>query len=145
MRMIAWAGLFLLLTAEYSCRRKEKSPEPSPAPLRYVDFEVEVNGECFILRLRDSARIAQARSIVGRSSPPFFPTGRLKRGSGTFNTCQGWHWNWHLHPDSVEFAEVAVEVCDGRPSDIENALSYWIDTVGFYCPWGAWIVREVPR
>jgi hypothetical protein len=38
-------------------------------------------------------------------------------------------------------AEVTIELCDGRPSDLENNLVYWMDTVGRFCPWSARLVE----
>ena len=39
--------------------------------------------------------------------------------------------------------DFAVEVCDGRPSMVEADLSYWLDTVGRFCPWGATVVERL--
>jgi hypothetical protein len=59
------------------------------------------------------------------------PNGRIVAGSGV-NT----GWSWHL--EDVEFVEVAIEICDGRPSDVEReGVSYG---GGRFCPWGAVIV-----
>jgi len=46
-------------------------------------------------------------------------------------------WTWHTDPQNVTFADAAIEVCDGLPSHIEANKTYWIDTVGSYCPWSA--------
>ena len=46
-------------------------------------------------------------------------------------------WSWHL--EDVEFVEVAIELCDGRPSDVEKESASYGG--GRYCPWGATIVR----
>jgi hypothetical protein len=46
---------------------------------------------------------------------------------------------WHLDPEDMSFADFSVEVCDGRPSDLDNDLAYWMDTVMQYCPWGPMI------
>jgi hypothetical protein len=40
---------------------------------------------------------------------------------------------WHLDPESVEFADITVEVCDGLPSDVEKGMI----TSDRYCPWSA--------
>ena len=39
-------------------------------------------------------------------------------------------------PD-MTFADLAIELCDGCPSHIEDDKTYWIETVGQYCPWSA--------
>jgi hypothetical protein len=38
-------------------------------------------------------------------------------------------------------AEVTIELCDGRPSMVEENLDYWVDTVRFFCPWGARLLK----
>jgi hypothetical protein len=48
-----------------------------------------------------------------------------------------------MAPDSIEVADVTIELCDGRPSDVESALDYWIDTVGRFCPWGTEVVARL--
>ncbi|HSL69378.1 MAG TPA: hypothetical protein VK864_04010, partial [Longimicrobiales bacterium] len=63
-------------------------------------------------------------------------SGRIVRGDGGFNT----GYSWHLDPATVEVVDLAIEVCDGRPSDLEEDLDYWVDTVKNYCPWGAKVV-----
>jgi hypothetical protein len=37
--------------------------------------------------------------------------------------------------------EVTIELCDGRPSDLDAELDYWAGTVKRYCPWGARPIR----
>ena len=64
-------------------------------------------------------------------------TGKLVRGDGGFNQ----PWSWHLDPASVSMAEISIEVCDGRPSYVEESLDEWLATVGdTYCPWGSRVV-----
>jgi len=58
-------------------------------------------------RLIEAARAAQA----GGSAR--IPIGRIVLGAGV-NT----GWSWHL--EDVEFAEATIELCDGRPSDVER-------------------------
>jgi hypothetical protein len=41
----------------------------------------------------------------------------------------------------VKLVEVTIELCDGRPSDLDRDLEYWLGTVKRYCPWGARPVR----
>jgi hypothetical protein len=44
-------------------------------------------------------------------------------------------WSWHLV--DVEFADATIELCDGRPSDVEKDGPAYGG--GRYCPWGATI------
>jgi len=65
--------------------------------------------------------------------------GRVLRGNGGFNA----PWNWHLDPDTVEFADLTVEVCDGCPTLMQADLDNYIDTVGQYCPWSTQIISRI--
>jgi hypothetical protein len=38
-------------------------------------------------------------------------------------------------------AEVAIEVCDGLPSYVEENVDEFVDRVGRYCPWAAQLVE----
>ncbi|MCS7163142.1 MAG: hypothetical protein NZ958_07460 [Bacteroidia bacterium] len=138
-------GVFFLAFLVLGCRREAEErpngPPPKPEP---VDFEVRVGEECFILRLRDSVRIAEARRILAQQEGRTIPLGPLYEGDGGFNRCGEHRWSWHFHPDSVIFAEIAMEVCDARPSYVEANLAEWLRSVRVYCPWGAQLVRELP-
>ncbi len=93
-----------------------------------------VASETFRVRLTSPEQIdAAQRARAG--SPARIPNGRLVAGTQV-NT----GWSWHL--EDVEFAEVTIELCDGRPSDVEReGTSYG---GGRYCPWSATIVSIEP-
>ncbi|MGH8906323.1 MAG: hypothetical protein ACRD0K_07375 [Egibacteraceae bacterium] len=103
-----------------------------------VVFVVEVAGEeRFRLLLEDPEKIAEAKRVMeaGRVG---VVSGRLAAGDGGFNA----PFHWHLAPSSVEFPDVAIELCDGRPSDVEADLDYWLNNVRRFCPWSAKIVAQ---
>lgn len=104
-------------------------------------FIVAVEGEQFRVRIDNALLASQARRMMNRQEQQKIINGELERGDGGFNT--GYHW--HMKPGSIEFADVTVEVCDGRPSDVESDISYWVDTVKRYCPWGGRFISEVGR
>jgi hypothetical protein len=58
--------------------------------------------------------------------------------------CDG-QWTWHVDPAAMSFAELAIELCDGCPSHIEDDKPYWLGTVGQYCPWTARVVAVDDR
>jgi hypothetical protein len=37
----------------------------------------------------------------------------------------------------VELVDITIEVCDGTVSMVDEAVDYWINTVGRFCPWDA--------
>ena len=100
-------------------------------PASSAEFVVDVAGERFILRLTDAETIALAEANrLGRNSR--FPLGPLRAGNGGFNA----PWTWHFDPSQTRLVELAIEVCDGRPSYVEEHKSDYPT----YCPWGARVV-----
>lgn len=90
----------------------------------------EVGGERFRAWLTTPEQIDAARAAQA-GGPAQIPNGRIVDGTGV-NT----GWSWHL--TDVEFAEVTMELCDGRPSDVERAGTAFGG--GRYCPWAARVV-----
>ena len=97
----------------------------SPSDTAVVTFGVA--GETFRVQLVGEKQIEAARAARGGGSAPI-PTGRIVPGVGVNSG-----WSWHL--ESVEFVEVAIELCDGRPSDVERQGTQFGG--GRFCPWGA--------
>jgi hypothetical protein len=103
----------------------------SPTALR-GDFLVAVGEETFVLRASDPETVRLLHdNFRGRNR--MFPVGPLRPGDGGFNA----PWSWHFDPERVRMAEVAIEVCDGRPSYVEAHLD---DFLRGYCPWSARVV-----
>ena len=107
------------------------SSPTSPTPV--AEFVIDVSGERFILRTTDPETIERARQNR-RGLNRMFPAGPLRRGDGGFNA----PWTWHLDPAETRMVEVAIEVCDGRPSYVEAHQADFPS----YCPWGATVVAE---
>jgi hypothetical protein len=96
-----------------------------PSHTAVVTFGVA--DETFRVQLVGEKQIEAARAARGGGSAPI-PTGRIVPGVGVNSG-----WSWHL--ESVEFVEVAIELCDGRPSDVERQGTQFGG--GRFCPWGA--------
>jgi hypothetical protein len=97
-------------------------------------FTVQVVNDSFIMYVTDPDTIRLATlNYQGRSTT--FPSGRIERGHGGFNQ----PWKWHFIPASVRMVEASVEVCDGRPSYVEQHVDDYV-AIG-YCPWGARVVK----
>ena len=101
-------------------------------------YLVRVVGETFRMRVVDPAAIAEADALIGK--PTKIIIGNLEAGNGNGDNIG---WSWHLDPTSIHFGDMAVEVCDGLPSHIENDLDYWLVRVGYYCPWSGEIVKRL--
>ena len=101
----------------------------SPSGAAVVTFRVA--DESFRVRLTTAEQVSAARAAMsgGRAR---IPNGRVVAGTDV-----NVGWSWHL--EDVAFAEVTIEVCDGRPSDVERAGAGFGG--GRYCPWTAVVVE----
>jgi len=93
-------------------------------------FVVQVVDEKFTMYVTNPEAVQLAlENMEGKNS--MHPQGDLDFGDGGFNK----PWSWHMKPETVEMVEVSVELCDGTPSMLEANLTYWVNTVKFFCPW----------
>jgi len=90
------------------------------------------DSEQYKIRLRDPTDIEIARKLLAGKEAPHIPNGVVIGGSSDVNA----GYSWHIDPDTVEFADVTTEVCDGLPSDVEKGLI----TSDRYCPWSAKVI-----
>ena len=115
------------------------SPSDSPASA-YPDGSMivtfKVATEEYRVLVTDPRNVAIAQKLLdGRAAPPI-PNGVVVRGDPSVNT----GWSWHIDPATLEFADVTAEVCDGRPSFVEDGTI----TSDHFCPWGAKVVSLEP-
>lgn len=118
------AGALLLSIVTSSCADSPASPSDTAVVTFSVaseTFRVQVIGDSQI----EAARAAQAGGSAS------IPNGRIVPGRDV-----NAGWSWHL--EDVEFVETAIELCDGRPSDVERQGSQFGG--GRYCPWNARVV-----
>jgi hypothetical protein len=96
-----------------------------------------VSQEDFHVWVTNEETIEQILALLAGESTANIPNGALREGQGP-----GHHnapWSWHLDPEDIGMAELATEVCDGRPSLVESLFEDYM-TVGRFCPWGAQLV-----
>ena len=86
-----------------------------------------VAGETFRVQLVGKSQIEAAGAAQAGGSARI-PNGRIVPGVGVNSG-----WSWHL--ETVEFVEVAIELSDGRPSDVERQGTQFGG--GRFCPWSA--------
>lgn len=115
------AAVSTLLSLVLGCADTPTSPSSTALAT------IGVGSEVFRVQLVGRAQIDAARAAQ-RNGSARIPLGRIVAGTGV-NT----GWTWHLV--DIEFVEAAIEVCDGRPSDVER------EGIGFgggrFCPWTA--------
>jgi hypothetical protein len=102
----------------------------STTPSEGAVVTIRVSNETFRVRLIDPADVEAARRAQA-GGPANIPNGRIVPGTEV-----NVGWSWHL--EDVEFAEITIEVCDGRPSDVERLGVHF--GAGRFCPWSARVV-----
>ena len=85
--------------------------------------------EQYKIQIVDPADITTARNLLARNEDPKIPNSIVIRDDPGINV----GYSWHIDPQSLEFADMTTEVCDGPPSDVENGII----TSEYYCPWAA--------
>lgn len=50
--------------------------------------------------------------------------------------------NWHMQDTTL--ADMTIELCDGTATMVDEDVTYWVDTVGRFCPWNATVVDIEP-
>jgi hypothetical protein len=123
--------IFFALLLGSACTTTE-APEFKGGVLATFD----VQGERFSIFITNPETIEQVYALSKGESDARIPSGRLLRGQVSYNK----PWHWHIDSQDIAMAHVTMELCDGRPSDVENNSDYWIDSVGRFCPWSAQLV-----
>lgn len=125
MRKLLWSAALVCASLAIGCG--EDTPT-SPSPAAVVTFAVA--GETFRVALTMAEQVAAARAAQAGG------LARIPSGGIVSGTQVNTGWNWHL--EDVTFAEVTIELCDGRPSDVERSGTEFGG--GRFCPWTATVV-----
>ena len=96
-----------------------------------VTFRV-ADKEQYKIQLTDPADIETARQLLAGEEAPKIPNGKVVFGDPGVNK----GYSWHIDPETLEFADMTTEVCDGLPSDVEQGII----TSEYYCPWVAEVI-----
>lgn len=123
-RVAAFLFILPLLSAAAACDEAPTTPSASAVAV------IQVSGETFRVRLTTPAQI-RAAELARDGGTAKIPIGRIVMGTEV-----NVGWSWHL--EEVSFAEVTIELCDGRPSMVEREGTRFGN--GWFCPWGARVV-----
>ncbi|MEU6508717.1 calmodulin-binding protein [Streptomyces sp. NPDC046942] len=138
---LAAAGLLALTAAQTTAHA---APAKAADERAYFVME-DITREQFVIELTDPAKIEHARELVnGETTDRPHVVGRIVKRTAPYNP----RWSYHYNPDTVDFFDVAIEVCDSTIPYTEDHL----DEAGgaflpglVWCPWTSRLVREVPR
>ena len=116
------------------------SGPPGAAYFEFSDVDPEKR---FVIKLVDPKKIDHARRILkGEEKSRVHISGIIVKEKAQYNS----RWSYHLDPNSIDFFEVAVEVCDSSMQYVEDHLS---EVGGSFlpenrwCPWSSKVVREL--
>ena len=98
-----------------------------------------VGGDEFKIWITNNDTIKQIFDLQQGRGFTTIPIGPILAGPG-YNDHNA-PWKWHLDPEKTKMAEVAMELCDGTPSQIEADLDRWINKVKSFCPWSAKLIN----
>ncbi|AEW93770.1 MULTISPECIES: BP74-related protein [Streptomycetaceae] len=105
----------------------------------------QYQGQEFIFKLTDEDRIAEARKILsGGEKNKVHVHGRIIKRKEPYNPA----WDFHLDPSTINFFEIAIEVCDANMQYVEDHLDEAGGAFlpgGHWCPWDSRLTREVKR
>jgi len=110
------------------------------AYFRFTDTDGEPR---FVIQLVDEDKVDHARRILsGEEQSRVHVQGTIVKETAEYNP----DWSFHLAPDSIDFFEIAIEVCDSAIQYVEEHL----DEVGgatlpglHWCPWSSRLVDEI--
>ena len=112
----------------------------SPTYFRFTDTDGKLR---FVIELVDRSKIDHARRVLrGEELFRVHVQGTIVKESALYNP----DWSYHLEPESIDFFELAIEVCDASIKYVDEHL----DEVGgatlpgsHWCPWSSQLVDEV--
>src|SRR5262245_19949485 len=121
------------------------APAAAEAGRAYFVVDYPPAPEQFVIKLNRRTQIDHARRILsGEETGAVHVMGKIVQRPTHWNA----PWSFHLSPQSIQFFELAIEVCDAAIPYVEEHL----DEVGgaflpgsVWCPWGSRIIAEIPR
>jgi hypothetical protein len=109
----------------------------------YFAFETRPETATFVFKLTDPQKIAEARAILsGKQTDRTHVMGKIVKSPAPYNP----DWDFHIAPESIQFFEIAIEVCDASISYVNDHLD---EACGAFlpgchwCPWSSQLVKEI--
>ncbi len=106
--------------------------------------------DSYVLPISDPAAIDHARDLVanGLAAGSAIALANVEAGGDGINrnvlAAGEPLWSWHV-TSLVDFADLAIELCDGTPSMVEaDPAGFLANTNGIICFWGYTVTAELP-
>lgn len=109
----------------------------------YFEFKGSDETDRFVIKLTDPEKIQHARGLLSNTeSENRSVVGTIVKQQVAYNS----DWHYHLDEASIEFFDVAVEVCDATMAFVEvhlNEVGGSFLPNNIWCPWGSELSREL--
>lgn len=144
--------LALVVLALGACK-KDDGPSRGPAGDGYTYYEVgfrstsaDWRDTSFIVRTKNQQLIHQAENqLTLPVAERKIVVGLLVAGSGGYNKNVSHEFKWHFKEDDWSLTDMTIEIYDGKPyTDVDQDLTYWLDTVKRFGAWSSYIKRKIP-
>ena len=112
-------------------------PGDAEEPQPYVATIKTVKGK-YRAVITDPVMFEKAKVELAGGDGAGVPIGQLAWGDGGVNRGHKWH------VVELEFADFTVELCDGTAWAVDRDPVYWVETVGYFCPWSGEVVKLKP-
>ncbi|SHL27569.1 BP74-related protein [Actinacidiphila paucisporea] len=103
----------------------------------------DITGSNFTVAITNPDTIREARDIVASGDRKII-IGRIVKSAAAYNA----PWDFHYNPDTIQFADQGIEVCDATTPYVEDHL----DEAGgaflpglYWCNWTGRLIAEVSR
>lgn len=112
--------------------------DPSATSQPVIVTFASADGSTFRTVLAQPADVAAVETALAGDGYAGIPNGVLAYGDGGVNAPHGWHMV------DTALADMTIEVCDGTASMVDADVTYWVETVGRFCPWSATVLAIEP-
>ncbi len=132
--VMLFATVVLLSTFLGSGGASAQTDAASPVIVTFASAD----GSTFRAVLAQPEDISRAEAALAGDGYAGIPNGALAYGDGGVNIGH----NWHMVGTTL--ADFTIEVCDGTASMVDADVTYWVETVGRFCPWSATVIAIEP-
>jgi hypothetical protein len=135
-RLLALLLAMLTIPAPAGANAVQATPDDGSEPV-VVTF-ASADGSTFRTEMEQPADIAAVRDALAGDGYAGIPNGTLAYGDGGINAPHDWHM------EGTTLADFTIELCDGTATMVDEDVTYWVETVGQFCPWSATVVAVDP-
>ena len=135
----------MLVTMLFGCKKEKSEATYQYYEVGFKRVDADWRDTAFVVRTNNPQLIQQVDAQLALPvEQRKIVAGKLIAGSAGYNRNASHVFGWHFKEDDWQLTDVTIEIYDGRPyCDIDQDLSYWLNTVQRYGAWGSYIRRRL--